>query len=175
MKKYFAILLAVIMLLSVFGAYALGEALTPVATDPPASQPLFTINLTGLIVAILVAFFEFLMAWLMKSVIPPLKNWLDSHATKNQQAVIWNVVKRLVEAAEQIFTGEGRGADKLDYVVDRLKEFGYSVDRYVIEAAVKEMNDQLWTDIEEVLEIYKDDNTEEDTPTDNADEGKAEE
>lgn len=45
----------------------------------------------------------------------------------------------LVYAAEQIF-GSGKGAAKLDYVEDELRNRGLKVDTAAVEAAVREMN-----------------------------------
>ncbi|MBR3239169.1 MAG: hypothetical protein IKF99_12095 [Oscillospiraceae bacterium] len=147
MKKIFAFLLAM-MLLTVFCFTCLAE--TPAAPAQPTA-PL--VDLTSLVVAIVVLIFEGLMAWLLHAIIPPAKKWLDSHTSKNQQTVIWNVVKRMVEAAEQIITGEGKGDEKLAWVEAQLRHYGYGFDRYVIEAAVKEMNDRSLAVIAEELDI----------------------
>lgn len=147
MKKIFAFLLAM-MLLTVFCFTCLAE--TPAAPAQPTA-PL--VDLTSLVVAIVVLIFEGLMAWLLHAIIPPAKKWLDSHTSKNQQTVIWNVVKRMVEAAEQIITGEGKGDEKLAWVEAQLRQRGYNIDRYAIEAAVKEMNDKSLTAIAEELGI----------------------
>ena len=149
MKKFIAILLTA-MLLTVICLSCLAET----AAEPAPSAPM--IDLTGLVVSIVVLIGEAILAWLLKAVIPPAKKWLESHTTKNQQTVIWNVVKRLVEAAEQIITGEGKGDEKLAYVESWLKQYGYKVDRFVIEAAVKEMNDRQLTVVAEELEIPDD-------------------
>ena len=157
MKKIFALLLSMMILLTIICVpYVLAEALEPPAAPSATAFQTVTINLTGLIVAILVAFFEFLLAWLMKAVIPPLKKWLDSHTTKNQQQLIWNVVTRLVEAAEQTITGINQGAQKMAYVKSMLQAHGYDVETYVIEAAVKEMNDRVLYEIAHELEIEHD-------------------
>ena len=147
MKKIFAFLLAM-MLLTVICFACLAE--TP---DVPVQPTAPLIDLTGLVVSIVVLIFEGLMAWLLHAIIPPAKKWLDSHTSKNQQTVIWNVVKRMVEAAEQIITGEGKGDEKLAWVEAQLKQRGYNIDRYAIEAAVKEMNDKSLTAIAEELGI----------------------
>lgn len=147
MKKIFAFLLAM-MLLTVFCFTCLAE--TPAAPAQPTA-PL--VDLTSLVVAIVVLIFEGLMAWLLHAIIPPAKKWLDSHTSKNQQTVIWNVVKRMVEAAEQIIIGEGKGDEKLAWVEAQLRQRGYNIDRYAIEAAVKEMNDKSLTAIAEELGI----------------------
>ena len=147
MKKILALVLAA-MLLTVFCLACLAE--TPAVPVQPAA-PL--VDLTSLVVAIVVLIFEGLMAWLLHAIIPPAKKWLDSHTSKNQQTVIWNVVKRMVEAAEQIITGEGKGDEKLAWVEAQLKQRGYNIDRYAIEAAVKEMNDKSLTAIAEELGI----------------------
>lgn len=63
--------------------------------------------------------------------------WLRAKTTVQQRELLQSVVKSLVYAAEQIF-GAGRGEDKLQYVVDRLKAQGYTVDLALIEATVKD-------------------------------------
>lgn len=147
MKKIFAFLLA-LMLLTVFCFTCLAET-----AAEPATPAVPMIDLTGLVVSIVILIGEALLAWLLKAIIPPAKKWLDSHTTKNQQTVIWNVVKRLVEAAEQIITGEGKGDKKLAWVEAQLRHYGYDFDRYAVEAAVKEMNDRSLAVIAEELEI----------------------
>ena len=84
--------------------------------------------------------------------------WIRSKTTAQQRELLESVVKSLVFAAEQIF-GAGRGEDKLQYVIDRLKAQGYTVDLALIEAAVKE-NFGHWTWGEAVDE----DEAEEDAP-----------
>ena len=150
MKKNISLFLA--MMLTVFCCtFCLAET----ATEPAASAaPL--VDLTGLVVSIVVLIGEALLAWLLHAIIPPAKKWLDSHTTKNQQSVMWNVVKRLVEAAEQIITGEGKGDEKLAYVEAALRQHGYNIDRYLIEAAVREMNDRTLATIADELDIPND-------------------
>lgn len=63
--------------------------------------------------------------------------WIRAKTTVQQRELLQSVVKSLVYAAEQIF-GAGRGEDKLQYVVDRLKAQGYTVDLALIEATVKD-------------------------------------
>ena len=147
MKKIISLLLA-LMLLAVFCFTCLAETAAE-PTTPAAPM----IDLTGLVVSIVVLIGEALLAWLLHAIIPPAKKWLDSHTTKNQQTVIWNVVKRLVEAAEQIITGEGKGDEKLAWVEAQLQHYGYDFDRYAVEAAVKEMNDRSLAVIAEELDI----------------------
>lgn len=158
MKRYFAVLLCAMMLMTILCTpYALAEVLEPPASPEAPASPTFTVNLTGLVIAILVAFFEFLLAWLLKAVIPPAKRWLDSHTTKNQQQILWNVVTRLVEAAEQTITGLNQGEQKMAYVKAALNAHGYDVDTYLIEAAVKEMNDRVIGEIAHRLELDEED------------------
>jgi hypothetical protein len=147
MKKILSLILA-LMLLSVFCFTCLAET-----AAEPATPAVPMIDLTGLVVSIVILIGEALLAWLLKAIIPPAKKWLDSHTTKNQQTVIWNVVKRLVEAAEQIITGEGKGDEKLAWVEAQLRHYGYDFDRYAVEAAVKEMNDRSLAVIAEELDI----------------------
>ena len=148
MKKITSLLLALMLLAVICTPICLAET----ATEPsPPAAPL--IDLTGLVVSIVVLIGEALLAWLLHAIVPPAKKWLDAHTTKNQLTVIWNVVKRLVEAAEQIITGEGKGDEKLAYVEAALKQYGYNIDRNLIEAAVREMNDKSLSVIAEELDI----------------------
>lgn len=69
-------------------------------------------------------------------VIPWLKSKLT--AEKLEKIKLW--VQIAVEAAEQLYTGSGRGAEKKAYVVDFLNSKGYTLDPdsldKLIEAAV---------------------------------------
>ena len=138
MKKFLAVLLAFMLLTVILCPAYVAET----ATEPPASTaPL--IDLTQLILAVVVLIFNFLLAWLLKAVIPPLRKWLETHTSAEQQTLIWNVIMRLVEAAEQTITESGAGARKMAYVQAGLREHGFTVNPALIEAAVKEMNDKL--------------------------------
>lgn len=63
--------------------------------------------------------------------------WIKARTTNEQQAYIKATVKTLVFAAEQIY-GAGNGSEKYAYVVNALKERGFTVDPDAIEAAVNE-------------------------------------
>ena len=56
-------------------------------------------------------------------------------------------VRIFVEAAEQLYQGRGRGAEKKQYVIDSLKKLGLPIDGdkldAFIEAAVYELNSSL--------------------------------
>lgn len=62
--------------------------------------------------------------------------WIRSKTTAQQRELLESVIKSLVYAAEQLY-GAGNGADKLQYVIDRLHAMGYTVDLALIEATVK--------------------------------------
>lgn len=70
--------------------------------------------------------------------------YIKSKTTTEQQQEINAWVKIAVAAAEQIFTGSGRGEEKKAYVVQWLKDRGIAVDAEkidtMIEAAVYELN-----------------------------------
>lgn len=138
MKKFLAVLLTIMLLSMILCPAYIAET----ATEPPApTVPL--VDLTQLVIAVLVLIFNFLLAWLLKAVIPPLRKWLDAHTSSEQQTLMWNVIMRLVEAAEQTITESGAGARKMAYVQAGLRAHGFTVDPALIEAAVKEMNDKL--------------------------------
>ena len=70
--------------------------------------------------------------------------FIRSKTTAEQQKEINAWVKIAVAAAEQIFTGSGRGEEKKEYVIAWLKERGFVVDEgeldALIEVAVYELN-----------------------------------
>lgn len=148
MKKFLAVMLTIMLLSMILCPAYIAET----ATEPPApTAPL--VDLTQLVIAVLVLIFNFLLAWLLKAVIPPLRKWLDAHTSSEQQTLMWNVIMRLVEAAEQTITESGAGARKMAYVQAGLRAHGFTVDPALIEAAVKEMNDRSLAVIAEELDI----------------------
>lgn len=70
--------------------------------------------------------------------------YIKSKTTSQQQAEINEWVKIAVAAAEQIYTGSGRGEEKKQYVLDWLNSHGITLDTSkidaMIEAAVYELN-----------------------------------
>lgn len=76
--------------------------------------------------------------------VPYIKSVLS--ADKLERLSTW--VRVFVHAAEQLFSGSGRGSEKLQYVADMLRSKGYKIDvddttdavRAMIEAAVLELN-----------------------------------
>ena len=85
------------------------------------------INLTPIFQAVIV-----LIATLITYKLVP---WIKSKTTAQQQANLLAIVKTLVFAAEQIY-GANSGAEKMQYVKERLLEKGYDVDIPTIEGAV---------------------------------------
>lgn len=144
MKKFFAILLAAMML-----AVLCLSCIAETAAEPPA--PMFTIDVTQLLIAIIGVVFSAMLAWIVRAVIPPLKRWLNEHTTTEQQTRAWTMIKWLVEAAEQTITGYSKGSERLDWVISELKARGIEVDRALVEAAVKEMKDKAGKDINDAI------------------------
>lgn len=64
--------------------------------------------------------------------------WIKARTTAQQQAMLGAAVDVLVYAAEQLY-GAGNGEAKFQYVADRLREKGLSMDVDTIEAAVRRM------------------------------------
>lgn len=135
MKKILALFIALILVFSVCLVAMAEEVITPIVEPAPM------IDLTQIIVSIFGLIFSFLLAWIVKAVIPPLKKWLDAKTTAEQRTMLYQVVQNLVNAAEQII-GRGKGSDKMEYVIAALKLKGFEVDLDMIESAVKEMNDK---------------------------------
>lgn len=73
--------------------------------------------------------------------------WLKRKLTAEQQAELAGWVSIAVAAAEQLYNGQGRGAEKKEYVMSFLRSKGYTVDvgamadaiDALIEAAVYEL------------------------------------
>ena len=151
MKKLFCLLLALLAAACLAAPFALAEAAGDASTAPAV-----TIDLTALFVAICGVAFNFLVATLGKKIVPPLRKWLNEKTNAQQRESLWNVVVTLVEAAEQII-GKGRGDEKFEYVVNKLYQAGYSVDRDMIEAAVKQMNDGMLAVAKTAFEGYGED------------------
>lgn len=143
MKKILTVLLAA-MLMAVFCLSCMAE----VAAEP---APMFTVNVTQLVIAVMAVVFNVLLAWIIKAIIPPVKTWLDEHTTTEQQTRAWTMIKWLVEAAEQMITGYAKGSERLDWVISELKARGIEVDRALVEAAVKEMKDKAKQDINNAI------------------------
>lgn len=144
MKKLFSALLAALLLIMLTAA-----CIAEVAAEPPA--PMFSVNVTQLVIAIMGVLFNVLLAWLLKAVIPPLKNWLTIHTTAEQQNRAWTIIKWLVEAAEQTITGYAKGQQRLEWVQAQLRARGIEVDLVLIEAAVKEMKDNASKEIRQAI------------------------
>lgn len=142
MKKFLAIMLTA-MLLTVFLFSCLAETAAP--------GPMFTVDVTQLVISIIGVIFSALLAWIIKAVIPPVKTWLIEHTTTEQQTRAWTMIKWLVEAAEQTITGYAMGQKRLAWVLEELKARGIKVDRALVEAAVKEMNDSAKAQIDEAI------------------------
>lgn len=68
--------------------------------------------------------------------------WIKAKTSNEQQQLLHAAVVTLVFAAEQIY-GAGKGAEKLDYVVQQLETKGFTADRDEIEAVIKEYTDAL--------------------------------
>lgn len=91
-----------------------------------------TIDLTSIVEAVA----ALIAAIITGFVIPYLKNKID--AGKLDKIKMWVTVA--VEAAEQLYTGSGRGAEKKEFVLRFLNEKGFTIDAdsldKLIEAAV---------------------------------------
>lgn len=82
---------------------------------------------------ILQAVIALIAAIITAKVIP----WIKAKTTNEQQAMLSAAVKTLVFAAEQLY-GAGKGDEKLKYVIQELEKQGYTADRSLVEAAVRE-------------------------------------
>ncbi len=85
------------------------------------------------ITIIIEAVFALIAAVITAIVIPYIK----SRTTAQQQAEIKAWVKIAVSAAEQIYTGSGRGEEKKAYVLNWLEEHGVTLDETRINAMIE--------------------------------------
>lgn len=111
-----------------------------------AEEGAATIDLTGIITSVLGVIVSFVLSWFAGSVVPALKKWLAAKTTNEQRKELNGVVRQLVYAAEQVF-GAKCGKEKFQYVLEGLKDRGFTADTATIEAAVMEMNERFFTDI----------------------------
>lgn len=63
--------------------------------------------------------------------------YIKSRTTSEQQETVAKWVKIAVEAAEQLYTGSGRGAEKKVYVMEFLEKHNISLDTEKLEAMVE--------------------------------------
>lgn len=85
------------------------------------------------ITSIVQAIFALVAAIITAVVIP----WIKSKTNAQQQEEIKQWVKIAVAAAEQIFTGSGRGEEKKRWVLDFLAKYNLKVDMDVIDAMIE--------------------------------------
>lgn len=86
-------------------------------------------NITPIIEAVFA-----LIAAIVTAVVAP---YIKSRTTAAQQTEIAAWVKIAVTAAEQIYTGTGRGKEKKKYVEDWLKAHGVTVDSEKLDAMIE--------------------------------------
>ena len=142
MKKFLVMILCVALMMLIL----------PMAAMAEEAAPAVTVDVTGVIVTLAWLIFDIILGWVAKKYLPSLKAWLDEKTTAQQQARIYDLIEKLVLAAEQII-GKGFGSDKFEYVRRELELRGIAVDREMIEAAVKEMNDKALEAAKGVLTV----------------------
>jgi hypothetical protein len=100
------------------------------------------IDLTPLLHAVIIV-----IATIITTFVVP---WIRGHANAKQLANATRWVEIAVKAAEQIYDGSGRGAEKLAWVNKFLSDTGFSYDDALIEAAV---NDLVKTTVGSVADV----------------------
>lgn len=108
----------------------------------PQSAPAVVVDVTQIIISVIGLIFSFVLTWAFRAIVPPAKAWLEARTTAEQRSMIYTLIKQLVYAAEQRI-GSGYGDAKREFVCSELRNRGIEVDFDLIEAAVKEMNDNL--------------------------------
>lgn len=135
----------------------------PVCLAEEAGGTEITIDITGVVVAIVVLTMDLILGWAMKKIMPSLRAWLEAKTSESQRIMIYGIIEEMVQAAEQLF-GSGHGDLKREYVAAALRAKGIVVDFDQIEAAVKRMNDKLLKELsimtESTIEGYADEKNE---------------
>jgi uncharacterized membrane protein YraQ (UPF0718 family) len=85
----------------------------------------------------LTAILEAVITLVMAIVTGVLVPYIKSKTTAEQQTVLTALVKAAVTAAEQIYTGSGRGQEKKAYVLSWLADRGITVDADKLDALVE--------------------------------------
>lgn len=88
------------------------------------------------------AIFQAILALLGAIITYWLVPYVKSKATAQQQANVAVLVRTAVAAAEQLY-GAGMGEDKLDYAQQWLNERGVKYSRAEIEAAVRDLSNDI--------------------------------
>ena len=94
------------------------------------------IDITQLIQAVIVIMFGIITRFFVP--------WVKETTTERQQKNIKAVFQMVVEAAEQMFKGEGRGQEKFEYVTSELEKRGIKVDKNMIESTVLNLKNKLF-------------------------------
>ena len=73
--------------------------------------------------------------------------WIKSKTTQEQWWTVQNIAKVAVYAAEVLYKGSGRGAEKLNYVTTYIKEFclskGFTIDDKTIRQSIENAWDEM--------------------------------
>lgn len=73
--------------------------------------------------------------------------WIKSKTTQEQWQMIQDIAKIGTKAAEILFKGSGRGAEKLNYVTTYIKEFclskGFTIDDKTIRQSIENAWDEM--------------------------------
>lgn len=121
-----------------FAAPAAAEAVAVLA-EGAGQAPVAAIDVTGIATALM----SLLGAIITAYIVP----WLKAKLGAERYESALSVTRTLVEAAEQIFSGPGRGQEKLEYVKGELAKRGVSYDQAKIEAAVWGLGSLLFEDV----------------------------
>ena len=102
-----------------------------------AQAPGASIDVTDIVTALLG-----LLASIVTAYLAP---WLKAKLGAARYENALSVTNTLVNAAEQIFKGAGRGQEKLEYVRSELQKRGITYDQAKLEAAVFKLGDVIFS------------------------------
>lgn len=77
--------------------------------------------------------------------------WAEANVDEKRFRKALSIICMAVEAAEQIFKGSGRGAEKKDYVLKILELNGCSLDMEVVDVAIESAVYQLQNKVKEMM------------------------
>ena len=124
-KRTKRIIISLLLAMLLVGLYYL-----PALAESAAEAPTPIITLTGLVEAAIVV----IMGIITRYVVP----WIKAKYLAEQLQGMSYWAQVLVAAAEQIYTGQGKGAEKLKWVTNELLKRGYALDTGAVRALIED-------------------------------------
>lgn len=106
------------------------------------------INMMQIVEAIIAVMFGIIVRYIVP--------WIKGKTNEQQQENLRAIFQMIVEAAEQMFKGEGRGQEKFDYVKAELEKRGLEIDKNLIESTVLNLKNTLLAPLAPLAVVVED-------------------